>query len=111
MEIVDQVGLFGVEWVFDAWKMIQEDRVDRYRMLAMVAPLARTPMDKKSAASMKKYAQDLTRGLENATPWRNAPRSGVSRRDRVEPGKVVVFLEEGEAPNDPLYAGAVIARG
>lgn len=90
----------------DAWKFIQEDKVRYYRYLLALAPLHRTPSDRKSAGAMQRYEKKLVRQLERALPWekrRSLPKN-------LEPGKVVVLLSPGESPNIALYKGATIAK-
>jgi hypothetical protein len=62
---------------------------------------------------MQRYAKQVERSLDSAIPWkRKAPgRSEMERlRGRVKSGEVVVFLDEGESPDDPMFKGAKISR-
>jgi len=112
-QIIDQVALYGVEWLLETWKYIQEDKIDHYRMLMALMPLARTSMDKKAGSAQQSYSRSLERSLREATPWRKASGRVMSeslRRKGLEDGKVVVLLDGSESANDPLYADAKIIR-
>jgi hypothetical protein len=105
--------LFGLDWLYETWKYIQEDKVEQYKILMAVAPMARTPMDKKGAGALRKYIDKLNANLRNALPWlKKEPVSGrlAYLREKVKPGEVVVILDDGESKNDPLFEGAKIIR-
>ena len=98
-----------MEWLFENWKLVREDRVEQYRVLMSLMPLARSPMDKKSASALQKHAKSVERMLEDAVPWqKHARRSTLA--GKVRPGEVVVVLSSGETADDPLYSDAKVTR-
>lgn len=94
----------------DTWKYIQEDKVERYRYLLQVIPLARTPMDGKGGRAMQHYAKQIERNLDKMVPWRKVSSRLADLRGKVKPGEVVVLLEGDEAADHPLYRGAKVKR-
>jgi hypothetical protein len=80
----------------------------------MIAPLGRTPMDKKSGRSMQDYSKKLTRMIDDMTPWnREAKFNALRRKYGGDPDgdeRVFVMLGAGEDPNDPLYKDAKIVK-
>jgi hypothetical protein len=96
--------------LLDNWKMIREDKVEFYRVMMTLAPLSRTPMDKKSGESMGKYAKQLERSFDAMVPWTEKSRAKSRQFRNVEPGKVTVILDAGDNPDNPLFKDARIAR-
>jgi hypothetical protein len=97
----------------DTWKSIQEEKTENYRVLMMLFPLARTPMDKKGVKSMKDYSKGVDKVLNDMVPWKD--RKEASRRlgahgGKVKPGEVVVVLGGGESANHPLFKNAKVIR-
>jgi hypothetical protein len=73
-------------------------------------PLARTPMDDGSAEALTRHSRNLEKAIDDMTPWVEN-RSRIRRmRGRITPGEVVVILDGGESPTDPLYVDAKITR-
>jgi hypothetical protein len=65
-------------------------------MLVSIAPLARTPMDKRGSSSLRDYGRKLERVLESWTPWRK--RSQVRARQKgLKSGELRVILGPGES--------------
>lgn len=105
-----------MEWLQETWRYIQEDKKTEYKMRALIAPLGRTPMDRKSGQSMERYSKRLERMFDDMTPWDknskfNAMRDRFSKiRGDEEDTQVVVMLGAGDNPDDPLYQGAVAGK-
>lgn len=91
---------------------MQEDKADYYKVLMSIAPLARTPMDKKMGKGLEKYARDLERQIDSLTPWRNKFSSLRSRllKQGVKPGEIAVILSPGDSADNPLFEGAKIIK-
>jgi len=105
------VELYGIEWLIEVWKYIREDKIEHYRVLMSLMPLARTAMDKKGGQAIQKYGKDLERMFEDAIPWRKkASRRRESLRGKVKPGEVVVVLEGTDAADLELYSDAKVVR-
>jgi hypothetical protein len=80
-------------------------------MLLNLAPAHRTAMDKEGGRALSKYTKSLEKVLSNITPWRK--RRGWARglaKGKLEPGEVMVVLDEGDTPRDPLYKDANTTR-
>lgn len=74
-------------------------------------PLARTAFDKDGGRALQQYGKKIDRMLDRMTPWRK--RRGWARgltKGKVEPGEIVVMLDEGDSPNDPLFKDAKTTR-
>lgn len=103
-----------MDWLVETWKLVQEDKANYLSDLAMVMPLARTPMDKRGATNLKQYADRVYKVIAKRTPWRSA-RGGKLRhlRDKVPSGEVRVLLGKGEADgtkNNPLFKDVKVIR-
>lgn len=108
---MDHVGLYGLEWLYDVWKYIQEDKAEYYRITMSLMPLARTPMDRRSGSNLQKYAKQLSKSIDSIAPWVNKEkRRRENLRNKLKPGEVVVFLDGDESPDDPLYKGVKTVR-
>ena len=81
-------------------------------MLIAIAPLSRTPMDKKGGHALADYGKSLERALEQMLPWQPSSRKTgyLRRRGRVKSGEVKVILDRGESGDLDLFAGADIVR-
>lgn len=100
-----------MEWLTDAWRYIQEDKANHYRILMNLAPLHRTAMDKEGGSALNKYAKSVEKMLDGMTPW--VKRRGWARglsKGNMQPGEVVVVLGDGDMANDPLFEGAKTTR-
>lgn len=107
---MDQVSLFGYDWLEDAWKYIQEDKADQYMFWFNLMPLARTPMDKKAGSSMNRYAKSIERYIKKIAPWVK-DRGRVDRlRGRAKPGEMVVVLGAGESADNELFRGLKVIK-
>jgi hypothetical protein len=102
---------YGSSWLDETWKMIREDKRQDYEWLLMVAPLARTPQDKKGGRALDDYAKRVRRVLDGITPWLSRTTRVASLRAKGEKGKIVVMLDSGDSPKDPLFKGAKTHRG
>lgn len=85
-------------------------------MLAAIAPLARTPMDEKSGRAMSKYAKEIEKTLNSSIPWLKSARGSAHHRSKavhkdLNPGELVVILDAGDRPDDPLFADSKIVKG
>lgn len=108
-QILDEVMLWGLDWMFNTYKTILEDRQSHYNFLYLIAPLARTPMSKEGGRSTKRYADNVKSIIESLTPWRKS----ALRRDmkkKGSKGQVMVMLDQGESANHPLYKDAKIMK-
>lgn len=88
--------LFGVEWLEDAYKHIQEDRREHYEWMMSLMPLGRTPMSEEGARALKNYARDIQRSLKSLTPWDVEDSYRKALKEKVGSGNVKVFLDAGE---------------
>jgi len=81
-------------------------------MLTNIAPLARTAMDKQGGRALADYSKKIDRMLDKYTPWRKKRgwARGLTHGKNVEPGEVMVLLDAGDSPNDPLFKGAKTTR-
>ncbi|MCK5606804.1 hypothetical protein KAR91_33185 [Candidatus Pacearchaeota archaeon] len=80
-------------------------------MLLNLSPVHRTPMDKDGGRALNTYAKKIERMLDGFTPWRK--RRGWARglaKGKVKPGEIMVVLEDGDMPNDPLFLDANTTR-
>lgn len=99
--------MFGVSWLDETWKLIQEDWVIDKQTLMALFPLARTPMDKKSGESLKQYQKSLQKQFDSLLPWKGRNRGlRSSMRGKITPGEAVVVLGAGDTRNHPLYRDA-----
>jgi hypothetical protein len=102
--------LYGLKWIGDSWKFIQEDRATHYRMLQMLLPLARSPMDKKSAQGMSSYAKKVDRVISGMVPWQKATSRTAHLRGKVKPGEVVIMLDGDESLDSSFIEGVKVVR-
>lgn len=81
-------------------------------MLMMIAPLARSPMERKAAQALADYGKALERALDDVVPWQKSPRRNayLRRKGKIKSGEVKVILDPGEAGDIGLYDGAKIVR-
>jgi hypothetical protein len=79
-------------------------------MLLSIVPLARTPMDKKSAQALNKYQKSLDRSLRKMTPWKKDASRLSKLRGKVKSGEVAVVLSGGESSNHPLFDDLRVIR-
>jgi len=80
----------------------------------LVAPLSRTPMDRKGAQNQRTYSQKLQRSLEMLTPWSEDTKFNALRRKygpsmRGE-AQVIVSFDANDDPNSPLFKDAITTR-
>lgn len=105
------MGLFGSTWLIEAWKKVREDKVEYYRVLAAVLPMARTPMDRKGASALKKYQKQIDKSLDAMVPWLRASNRLGGLRGKVKPGEAVVMLDGSDVMDQDLYKDAHIVKG
>lgn len=112
--ILEHVEQLGVAWLIQTWRYIQEDRIERYQVMAMIAPISRSIQDAKGARWMKDYTNSVDKTLREALPWKGQQRSSklanLRASGKIKPGEVVVMLEAGESGNNPLFADARTVR-
>ncbi len=91
--------------------MIMEDKRDEYRLLMLIMPLARTPMDEKGASGVKEYSQSVEKVLDSLTPWlcTQMNRRTALREKRGKSGEIVVYLD-GDNANNQLFEDACISK-
>ena len=80
-------------------------------MLVNIAPVHRSPMDKDGGRALNDYTKKLEKLIDGLVPWKK--RRGWARglaKGSVKPGEVVVVLDQGDVPNDPLFEGARTTR-
>jgi len=104
--------MYGVGWLEETWRMIREDEIDELKMLKLLAPLARSAMDKNTAQGLDKYSKSIDKLLDNSVPWRPAHsrRERLLRNGMLKPGEVAVILDAGEDANNPLFEDVKIIR-
>ena len=101
--------LWGMEWLFDTYKMVIEDMQSKYNFEFIMAPLARTPMSKEGVQATKRYSDNVKKVIENLTPWRKSDLRNKFKK-KGKRGQVVVMLDAGETADHPLYKDATIVR-
>jgi hypothetical protein len=109
-QILDHAEIYGIADLLNIFKMIQEDKVEQWRMEMNIAPLSRTPMEKKGSSSLKDYEKKLSRVLDSLVPWQKRSSSIARQRGKIEEGKTIVILEGGESSKSPLFKDAKITR-
>lgn len=109
-KILDYAEFNGIGNLIDQWKFIREDEVNKYRMLMSIAPMARTPMDKKSSSAMNNYAKKLDKQLDSLVPWQSRVATLGGLKGKVEEGKVTVLLDSDEIVDATLFKDASIKR-
>lgn len=89
-QILEHVREYGIEWLTEATGFINEDtkrdmeqHIELLRWMVSVAPLARTPMDKKGGRSLDSYSRQLMHALDEALPW-IAEKKHQAIRDRLK---------------------------
>lgn len=105
--------MFGHGWLLDAWKTIMEDKVDGYIMDMSLMPLARTPMDKKGAKALERYAKSLRRNFIRMTPWRQRKATSALRerlKKHLKSGEIAVMVGQGETADNPLFEGMRVIK-
>lgn len=110
-QILDQVELWGAEWLLETYKFVMEGEQREYKTLAMLAPLHRSPMSKKEADSLKRYSESVHKALDSLTPWKSTMQSRIeaAKARGLKPGEVVVQIDSGDSALNPLFKGAKIA--
>lgn len=96
-------------WFEETYKLVIEERQSHYKILAMLAPLSRSPFGKEDGAALKKYSENVNDALERMTPWRGTRRR-IMKESGLVPGEIQVRLTDGDSVADPLYKGAKIAN-
>jgi hypothetical protein len=74
----------------------------------LLMPLAKTPMDKRGAQSMRTYSQKIDRAIEGLTPWTSESKFNALRRKygkSMEDSQIVVHFDASDDPNNPLFEG------
>ena len=78
----------------------------------LLAPLARTPMDKKMARSMDRYQKSVRKALDMMTPWKGSTRlSGLRQRyaDQMPEDEQILVIPDGQISADsPLFKDAPV---
>lgn len=60
---------YGGEWLLDTYQTIVDEKFEERHWLLLVAPLARTPGDKKGANRLSRYSRKLKKYLDDSRPW------------------------------------------
>ncbi len=93
----------------DAWKYIQEERVQKMRWQTLVMPLARTPQSRQGVQSMKSYSSKLDKILDSLTPWTASSKFSALRRQyegkMPEGSQVIVEFDANDNPDGSLFSG------
>lgn len=79
--------------------------------MAQIAPVSRTPMDKKSGRAMEKYYKEVVKGIENRAPWltrRKRALINAKEKGKLVPGQLKVKFEANDDPNSSLYENAEV---
>lgn len=103
--------MYGLEWLDETFKLIQQDKRDYFLMVSQLLPIARTPMDKESGRSSNKYMKDIRKALYGLTPWDAA--GGAIRaayQDKVKSGSVMVVLDEPTQNTIPIFKDAQVIK-
>lgn len=96
----------------DAWKLIREDKIEYYKMMMVLMPLARTAMSKEGGNALRDYARKVERQLDASIPWvKRGARISSAVRGKVAAGKTVVVLDKGERADNEIFKDAEITRG
>lgn len=102
--------MYGLPWLEESWKHVQEDRAQNYRWLMLTAPLGKTPMDRRGGQAMRSYAQKLDRTLEAMTPWTHESKFNALRRkygkSMGDDTQIVVTFDPHDDPGSSLFTGA-----
>ena len=69
-QVISEIEQRGEGWIMSLAKNIIEERVEDRRWLISVAPLSRTPQDKKSGRALNSYARKLHSALDSMISWR-----------------------------------------
>jgi hypothetical protein len=109
---LQQIETFGVGWLDEAFRYIQEDKREAYLIAMAMLPLARTPMDEGSARAVRDLSKNLEAMIDGLVPWLKTTRNVylAGWRKKVKPGTVVVIADSTDDPNDPLFMGAKVIR-
>ena len=85
----------GGEWFLDAYHTIMEERIEERRWLLLVAPLSRTPHNKKDAGRLQRYGKKLHRFLDQQLPWKKEERAwAIRQRLRRPPQSRMTIVDD-----------------
>ena len=112
--ILDNTEVYGTEWLKKNWELCREGFRDKASLLSMLIPMARTPMDKKSARGMQTYAKSVQKSLDSIAPWsgnsRYRNRKRAFEKKGIKPGEMVVVSGPGERTDIALFEGMKVVK-
>lgn len=77
-QICDEIEQRGAKWLDACIRNIILEKTDYKRWMLAVAPLGRTPQDKKGSRALNRYARKLHEILDQQIPW-----AGRKKRNRL----------------------------
>lgn len=91
---------------------MREDKAQHYKLIAKMFPIARTPMDKKSASSLQSYGKSVDKMIDSMTPWTRKQHNHLAGlRENLRSGEAMVILGEGESvANLPIFEGMKVVK-
>jgi hypothetical protein len=116
-QIVEQVDLYGIDWLLDVWTMIREDMQRERAYLYNLIPLSQTPGTKEMVHKMDDYGRKLWNTHIQAIVPRLPSGDGDNLdhlytltspqlREKIGRGNVAVILSSGERGDLPLFRDA-----
>jgi len=114
--ILDNVEVYGIGWLEEAYKMCREGKQEYYRVMSVLFPLARTAMDRKSGRAMSKYAKQIKKYLVQFAPWKKLDAYRAKKRlkskglAKLKPGEMAVMISPGEDEEHPLFKDSKIIK-
>jgi len=76
-----------------------------------MAPVMRTPLDKRSGDAIGKQAKEVQSAIESLAPWVDTDRVKRSRyRGKVKSGTIAVFMDAGDDPKSEVFRGAAVNK-
>lgn len=99
--IYDSIRRYGQAWVDEAIGCINEDKkremewqVESLKVLVQIAPIARTPMDRKGGNNLQKYTRRLLKELDSLLPWKAEERRRAIKERLSKPPQEKMWIEE-----------------
>lgn len=96
-QIVEHILEYGQEWALDSYEMIMEDQDLFWQLSIGIAPISRTPMDKKFGKELTKYTKSLRKNVSRMLiPWVEQRRIEAIRQRLSRPPESKVYDEHGK---------------
>ena len=100
-QIFDNIREYGQAWIDESINLINEDKkqemewqVETLKVLVQIAPVARTPMDKKSGTSLQNYTRRLIKELDLLLPWKAKEKHDAIKERLKKPPQEKMWVEE-----------------